>query len=445
MPRSYSLVLCNSTTPQDAKLTAIEALAPDQPSALASEADALENLHTELTTSMSQTFAKLQKRCQDVDPITQKPIYGETQQKKVTEAYKLYTALLSRVVALRAGPMDMACRQAEAARKAEEMQGEKAQEEAATAQARQQEEVAKAQQEAQAAEARRLALEANQRAALSRDAARAREDKKRMRKQNEEAAARKWAEARAEDVALVASIPKGVVGAEAGLSLLRGVCGGEATKSYKEAVAVRDYIFLLSHLCFLLSIKSFVVSGYKSLSLFCFRVCPVCQSYWRGYGSTAFLVLKYSLTHIHFNPCPPQALALYVGNVISNPEEATYKRVRLQGVHYRTKVGVHGPGGMRCLVAAGFQMQREEEEEGKDGGREGGARRPSGTGQGSTVIGGDEEEEEKEGGIVLPGARVLVMIEPDMMERQAEWTAWYDACKGVRDRLEEELTRVRRL
>ncbi|KAM3572650.1 hypothetical protein VYU27_005337 [Nannochloropsis oceanica] len=338
----------------DAKLTAIEALAPDQPSALASEADALENLHTELTTSMSQTFAKLQKRCQDVDPITQKPIYGETQQKKVTEAYKLYTALLSRVVALRAGPMDMACRQAEAARKAEEMQGEKAQEEAATAQARQQEEVAKAQQEAQAAEARRLAFEANQRAALSSDAARAREDKKRMRKQNEEAAARKWAEARAEDVALVASIPKGVVGAEAGLSLLRGVCGGEATKSYKEAVA---------------------------------------------------------------------ALALYVGNVISNPEEATYKRVRLQGVHYRTKVGVHGPGGMRCLVAAGFQMQREEEEEGKDGGREGGARRPSGTGQGSTVIGGDEEEEEKEGGIVLPGARVLVMIEPDMMERQAEWTA----------------------
>jgi len=106
-----------------------------------------------------------------------------------------------------------------------------------------------------------------------------------------------------------------------------------------------------------------------------------------------------------------------VGNVISNPEEAAYKRVRLQGVHYKTKLGAFGPGGMHCLVAAGFQVQREEEEE------EGG----------------------EEGGIVLPGARVLVMVEPDMMVKQAEWTAWYDACKGVRDRLQEEVTRVRRL
>ncbi len=239
----------------------MEALAPDQPYALASEADALENLHTELTTSMSQTFAKLQKRCQDVDPITQKPIYGETQQKKVTEAYKLYTSLLSRIVALRAGPMDNACRQAEAARKVEEMQKKKAHEEAATAQAQQQEEATKAQQQAQAAEARRLALEANQRAALSSNAARARKDKKREREQKEEAAARKWAEARAQDVALMASIPKGVVGAEAGFSLLREACGGEASKSYKEAVAVRQNLFCCVHVRFL-SIKSFGVSGY---------------------------------------------------------------------------------------------------------------------------------------------------------------------------------------
>ena len=101
---------------------------------------------------------------------------------------------------------------------------------------------------------------------------------------------------------------------------------------------------------------------------------------------------------------------------------------------------------MQCLVAAGFQIQREEEEEEKDGGGGGGGRTPSGAGQGATMIVGDEEEEEEgEMGIVLPGARVLVMIEPDMMVRQTEWTAWYDACKTVRDRLEEELTRVRRL
>ena len=137
-----------------------------------------------------------------------------------------------------------------------------------------------------------------------------------------------------------------------------------------------------------------------------------------------------------------------MGNVISNPEEATYKRVRLQAVHYKTKLGAFGQGGMQCLVAAGFQVQREEEEEGK----EGGGRTPSGAGgqggQGEGAVVGEEEVEgegEEEGGIVLPGARVLVMVEPDMMVRQAEWTAWYDACKGVRDRLQEEVTRVRRL
>jgi hypothetical protein len=137
-----------------------------------------------------------------------------------------------------------------------------------------------------------------------------------------------------------------------------------------------------------------------------------------------------------------------VGNVISNPEEAAYKRVRLQGVHYKTKLGAFGPGGMHCLVAAGFQVQREEEEEGKEGGG-GEGRTPSGAGQGEGVVVGEGEEEEEEGGeeggIVLPGARVLVMVEPDMMVKQAEWTAWYDACKGVRDRLQEEVTRVRRL
>jgi len=234
----------------------MEALAPNQPHALATEADALESLHTELTTSMSQTFAKLQKRCQDVDPITQKPMYGETQQKKVTEAYKLYASLLSRTVALRAGPMDTARRHAEAARKAAEAQAKQAEAEAVAAQARQREEAAKAQQEAQAAEARRIALEAKQRAALSSDAARARENKKREREQREEAAARKWAEARAQDVALMASIPKGVVGAEEALTLLREACGGKATKPYKEAVAVRfvslqfSSVLLLSFLAF---------------------------------------------------------------------------------------------------------------------------------------------------------------------------------------------------
>jgi len=226
----------------------MEALAPDHPHALATEADTLENLHTELTTFMSQTFAKLQKRCQDVDPITQKPIYGEAQQKKVTEAYKLYTSLLSRTVALRAGPMDTARRHAEAARKAAEAQAKQAQTEAAAAQVRQRDEAANAQQEAQAAEARRVALEAKQRAALSSDAARARENKKREREQREEAAARKWAEARGQDVALMASIPKGVVGAEAGLALLKEACGGETSKPYKEAVAVSLVVFSFNNL-----------------------------------------------------------------------------------------------------------------------------------------------------------------------------------------------------
>lgn len=236
---SSGFAVSHSSTPgrPETRLTCIEAT-QDQPEALASEAGALEELHSDLTTSLSRTFAKLRKRCQEVDPITQKTLYGDAMKARVAEAFSRYSSLLQRVVELKNGPMEKACHDADNVRLAAESQARLAREEAAAARERQQEEAAQAQAAANAAETRRLEMEANQRALLHREAALAREKKKKERDEREQAADHAWAEARAEDAALIDSILPGARGAEEALINLRNACGGEATKAYKEAVAV---------------------------------------------------------------------------------------------------------------------------------------------------------------------------------------------------------------
>lgn len=98
-------------------------------------------------------------------------------------------------------------------------------------------------------------------------------------------------------------------------------------------------------------------------------------------------------------------------------------------------------------MAAGFQVQREEEDEGGKGGQGEDSRTADGAGQEGSSLreDGGSGVEGKEGEIALPGARVLLMIEPDMMRHQEEWTVWYDTCKGVRDLLQQEEARVKRL
>lgn len=122
-----------------------------------------------------------------------------------------------------------------------------------------------------------------------------------------------------------------------------------------------------------------------------------------------------------------QALALYVGNVLSHPEEAAYKRVRAANPLFEGKVGQFR-GGVEALVAAGFKPQREDTSasvtgaEGEKEGEEGEAAAPLQPGQVAAVY-----------------QRVFVMHEPEVTD--AAWTAWYDRVKAVRDRLQEEAGR----
>ncbi len=120
------------------------------------------------------------------------------------------------------------------------------------------------------------------------------------------------------------------------------------------------------------------------------------------------------------------ALALYVANVLSHPEEAAYKRIREASPLFKAKVG-NFPGGVEALVAAGFTPQRED------------------TAPQPAAEGGAAEEAAAPAPPLLPGQvaqayqRVFVMHEPEVTS--SEWTAWYDRVKAVRDRLQEEATR----
>lgn len=112
------------------------------------------------------------------------------------------------------------------------------------------------------------------------------------------------------------------------------------------------------------------------------------------------------------------ALALYVGNVLSHPEEAAYKRIREGNPLFRQKVGAF-PGGIEALVAAGFAPLREQvQAQAQDGG---------------------EELSLEPGRVAEAYPRVWVMHEPEVTD--AAWTAWYDRVKAVRDRLQEEAAR----
>ncbi len=350
----------------ESALATLDGMVPHHHERLAAEATQLDTLHTALSTDLAKQFAKFQRRCHEIDPVTNKTVYGEAMQTKVKEQFKRYEALLERTVALQTGPMDVALKHVQIAQQAANAEARRAAEAARVAAAKAQEDAAQ-QQAAEAAEqARRQQEEQAWLAALGQEAAKTKEQKKRQKEEQRVAAAQAWAEARQEDDALMQSVAPGLPGAEAGLAQLRQACGGEAAKPYKEAVA---------------------------------------------------------------------ALAMYMGNIIAHPEEAAYKRVREANVHFATKVGAY-EGGVPCLLAAGFRVQREEIDV---------TANASGAGQGHEKVDEEEAATGAEATTTMPGGRVFCIEEPDIGGEQKKWTEWYDTVKGVRDRLQEEATRVKRL
>ncbi|KAG5180961.1 hypothetical protein JKP88DRAFT_322611 [Tribonema minus] len=205
-----------------ARLAALEADCSD---AAPDTAKVLQEIKATVEGELQGKMAKFEKRLTETDPISGQLRYGEGMRAKVAQLQQQYDALAAEL-RLAEGKLAAALAahaNAAAARAGEAVSAQQAA--AAAAEAQRQAAAARERAAAQAA-ATRAEAEERERQRLAREAAVLRDKKK-----ADEAAAAAAAEAarlarEREAAAIMASVPVGAAGVEAGLRALRDACGG---------------------------------------------------------------------------------------------------------------------------------------------------------------------------------------------------------------------------